>query len=97
MKRKVPAFTVYHPKSIPNVPEIEDVVIEELLSAVKYAIKMKKKSVPICEVAGSGFYIKLNKEQYRPSLEKAMKYFVTREQFEKCAEIRDLIEKVSYE
>lgn len=99
MKRRIPVFRVHvQPGAsydqLNSIPEIRDIVIEELLIAVKDAIKRKKTSISLFEVANSGYYIELKKEQFKPSLEKALDYLIEKEDYDRCAECRDLINKI---
>ena len=99
MKRKIPVFRVrgyvnsgYD--SLLEAPELKERVIHEVIIAVKSAIKDKKDSVPLIEVGNSGYYIEINKEHYKPSLESAMNYFEDKEDYDKCVECRDLIKEI---
>lgn len=99
MKRKIPVFRVqlspgtsYH--MLTKVPEVVQVVIDETVFAIKEGINKNKKSTNLFEVANSDYYIELKKEQWKPSLEKALEYYIEREEYTKCAECRDLINKL---
>ena len=99
MKRKIPVFRVSVQagadySQLEEHPEVKEVVIEEVIVAIKEAIKTKKTSISLFEVANSGYYIELKKEQFKPSLENALEYFLEREEYNRCAECRDLINKI---
>ena len=76
-------------------PGVKEVVIEEVIVAIKEAIKTKKTSISLFEVANSGYYIELVKEQFKSSLESALEYFLEKEEYNRCAECRDLINKIN--
>jgi hypothetical protein len=46
------------------------------------------------EVANSDYYLQLNKDKFKPSLETAIEYFVEKEEYDRCIECRDLINKL---
>jgi len=99
MKRKIPVFKVrVQPGAsydqLHEIPEVKEVVIEEIITAIKDAIKRKKSSIELFEVADSDYYLELKKDQFKPSLETAIEYFVKKEEYERCIECRDLINKL---
>ncbi len=99
MRRKIPVFKVnVQPGAdydqLHEIPEVKEVVIEEVLFAIQDAIKRKKSSIELFEVANSGYYLELKKDKFKPSLETAIEYFIEKEDYTKCAECRDLINKL---
>ncbi len=53
-----------------------------------------KKSISLFEVANSEYYIELEKDKWKSSLENALEYYLEREEYNKCAECRDLINQL---
>jgi hypothetical protein len=99
MRRKIPVFRVsLQPGTsydqITEQPEIRKVVIEEVIFAIKEGISKKRKTISLFEVAGSEYYIELEKDQWKPSLENAIEYYLENEEYDKCIECRDLISKI---
>ena len=99
MKRKIPVFRVNiqsgaEYEQLENMPDVKEVVIEETIFAIKDAIKRKKTSIELFEVADSGFYVQLNKDKFKSSLENAIEYFIEKEEYDRCVECRDLINKL---
>jgi hypothetical protein len=99
MKRQIPVFRVsVQPGAsydqLHEIPEVKEVVIEEVIIAVKDAIKRKKSSIELFEVANSDYYLQLSKDKFKPSLEAAIEYFVEKEEYDRCIECRDLINKL---
>ena len=98
MKRQIPVFRVHvQPgadyNQLHEIPEVKEVVIEEVIVAVRDAIK-RKSSIELFEVANSDYYLQLNKDKFKPSLEAAIEYFVEKEEYDRCIECRDLINKL---
>ena len=99
MRRKIPVFRVNMVpggsyKVLTETPEVIQIVIDETVLAIKEGINKNKKSISLFEVANSDYYIELEKEKWRPSLEHAMGYYLEKEEYNKCAECRDLINKL---
>lgn len=99
MKRKVPVFKVnIKPgasfRLLTEIPEIREIVIEETIVAIKEGINKKKKSISLFEIADSDYYIELEKDKWKLSLENAIDYYVEKEDYNKCIECRDLISKL---
>ena len=99
MKRQIPVFRVsVQPGAsydqLHEIPEVKEVVIEEVIYAIKDAIKRKKSKIELFEVANSDYYLQLNKDKFKPSLEAAIEYFVEKEEYDRCIECRDLINKL---
>ena len=99
MRRKIPIFRVSLPpgvsyKAIAEIPEIIEVVLDETVFAIKEGIAKNKKSISLFEVANSEYYIELKKDKWKSSLEKALNYYIEREEYNKCVECRDLINQL---
>ena len=99
MKRKIPVLRVsIEPgasySQLKEVPEIQKVVLEEAVYAIKEGIEKNKPSISLFEVAYSDYYIELKKDKWKLTLEKALEYYIEREEYDKCAETRDLINKL---
>lgn len=99
MKRKIPVLRVsIEPgasySQLKEIPEIKKVVIEEAIYAIKEGIEKNKPSISLFEVAYSDYYIELKKDKWKSTLEKVLEYYIEREEYDKCAETRDLINKL---
>lgn len=99
MRRKIPIFKVRMApgasyEAMTRSPEIIQIVIDETVLAIKEGINKKKKSISLFEVADSEYYIELKKDNWKLSLEKALNYYLEREEYNKCAECRDLINQL---
>jgi len=99
MRRKIPVFRVHLPEGmsysiLTETPEIKQIVIDETINAIKDGISKNKKSISLFEVADSEYYIELSKDKWKLSLEHLLEYYVEKEEYDKCIECRDLINKL---
>lgn len=99
MKRKIPVFKVNIESGadysqLTEMPEVRKVVIEETVYAIKEGIDKNKKLISLFEIANTNCYIDLEKDKWKTTLEKAMGYFTELEDYDKCIETRDLINKL---
>lgn len=99
MRRKIPVFRVSaEPGSdysqLSKIPEVQQAIREEALYAIKYGVEKHKSSISLFEVADSNYYIELSKEKWKPTLEKIIEHYLEEEEYDKCAEARDLISKL---
>lgn len=69
----------------------EDVVYNRVIVAVKEGIESKRDVIRLFELNGSGVYITSDKDDWKPGVENAEKFFLEREEYEKCAICRDLL------
>jgi hypothetical protein len=100
MKRQIPVFKVHvqpgaNYNQLHEIPEVKEVVIEEIVYAIKDAIKRKKSKIELFEVANSEYYIELKKEQFKLSLQNAINYFLEKEEYDRCIECRDLMNSIN--
>jgi len=99
IRRKIPMFRVNMGpgadySQLTEIPEIQQVVRDETMCAIKWGIEKNKDSISLFEVANSDYYIELNKNQWKPTLEKLIEYYTNKEDYSKCIETRDLINKL---
>lgn len=99
MRRKVPVLRIKvehgaNYSQLTEIPEVQKVVIEEAVYAIKDGIEKNKSSISLFEVAYSDYYIELEKPKWKTTLEKALEYYLEREEYDRCAETRDLINKL---
>jgi hypothetical protein len=99
MRRKIPVLRVKVElgadySQLAEIPEVQQVVIEEAIYAIKDGLARNKSSISLFEVAYSDYYIELEKPKWKPTLEKVLEYYVEKEEYDKCIETRDLISKL---
>ena len=61
---------------------------------IKHAIEKKLEEVAIVKFIDSKMYATIKKEDYPDLLEKIMNHHIIKEEYEKCATIRDMIENL---
>jgi hypothetical protein len=96
MARQVPVFRVVldHGVTFDDVeqnPEIQAAVMCELVDAVKDGIKRRRRNISLFQINDSNYIVGLDKKQWKPSLESALKYYEIREEYNTCSEIAKLI------
>jgi hypothetical protein len=99
MRRKVPVFKVTAEPgadytTLTKIPEIRKAVLDEAVYAIKDGIEKQKTSISLFEIADSSYYIELSKDKWKPTLEHLIEYYVEKEEYDKCVEARDLINKL---
>jgi len=99
MRRKIPVFKVYVEQGadysqLTEIPEIQQIVRDEAIYAIKDGIEKHKSSISLFEIAQSDYYIELGKDKWKPTLEKLIEYYAEKEEYDKCVEARDLITKL---
>jgi hypothetical protein len=99
MRRKIPVFKVYVEQGadysqLTELPEVQKIVREEAIYAIKDGIEKHKSSISLFEIAQSDYYIELGKDKWKLTLENLIEHYVESEEYGKCAEARDLINKL---
>jgi hypothetical protein len=79
---------------IQKIPQIKEIIFEELVLSIEEAYKTEKQSIPLFEINNSGYVLELDKEYWVSSLEQAVLFYEGNESYEKCAFIKKLIESV---
>jgi ERCC4-related helicase len=80
--------------AIQDNPQVQSIVFNSLVSAIKEASKHNKLEATIVELNSSGNYITLEYTNWKQSLENAQAYFSNLEEYETCADIQKLIELI---
>jgi CRISPR/Cas system-associated protein Csm6 len=70
-----------------------DTIYPWLFDVIKHAIDKKLEEVAIVKFIDSKMYATIKKEDYKELLQKILEHFISKEEYEICAEIRDLINK----
>lgn len=99
-KRQVPLFKVSVDEHsdytfLSKIPHVEEAVMNELILAIKEGVQKQKKSVSIFNISNTSYSLELERSNWKQSLSKAIKYHENKEDYEKCAECRDLINKLN--
>jgi delta-aminolevulinic acid dehydratase/porphobilinogen synthase len=98
-RRKIPFFRITLSngatyEQVKSNPQVRKVVIEELVRAIKEGVNKKKKSVSLFEIHNSGMLLELERNNWKQSLENALTFYVEKEDYTKCIEVRDLIKQI---
>jgi hypothetical protein len=96
MARQVPVFRVVLDRGVTfddveQNPEIQAAVMSELIDAVRDGIKRRRRNISLFQINDSNYIVGLDKKQWKPSLESALKYYEIREEYNTCSEIVKLI------
>jgi hypothetical protein len=99
MARVIPVFRLVldHDVSYSDVeqnPYVRDVVMSELVDAVKDGIKRRRRNISLFVINDSNYIVGLDKKEWKPSLQSALKYYEIKEEYNKCSEIVNLIKSL---
>ena len=89
MTRRIPIFEYNE-----ELKSSKHKVYKSLIDGVTEAIKNKKETIKLCEVKNSGIYITVEKEEWKNSLDSALEYYISTEEYEECSKIKNLINKL---
>tara|TARA_B100001094_G_scaffold323599_1_gene374769 strand:+ start:333 stop:602 length:270 start_codon:yes stop_codon:yes gene_type:complete len=89
MTRRIPIFT-FNEELNSKKPQ----VYKSLIDGISEAIGSDKKEIKLCEVKNSNTYITVEKPEWKQSLDSALQYYIDTEEYEKCSEIKNLINKL---
>lgn len=88
---------------IPNIPVLEEdeaeeffdsnseFVYERILQAVEEGIKLRRDSIRLFELNGTGVYITSNKSDWKEGVQQALDYYISVEDYDKCVTARQLL------
>lgn len=99
MARIIPVFRLVldHDVSYSDVeqnPYVRDVVMSELIDAVKDGIKRRRRNISLFVINDSNYIVGLDKKEWKSSLQSALKYYEIKEEYNKCSEIVNLIKSL---
>tara|TARA_R110000868_G_scaffold268036_1_gene527272 strand:+ start:508 stop:1038 length:531 start_codon:yes stop_codon:yes gene_type:complete len=72
----------------------EDIVYNRVIVAVREGIESSRDIIRMFELNGTGVYLTSERSDWKPGLENAEKYFLGREEYEKCAVCVELLTKL---
>ena len=75
-------------------PQFQESVFFETYNSIKTAVKEKKAEAHICEINTSGTLIIIEKPNWNDALQSVIDYYASKDNFEKCIEIRELQNKL---
>lgn len=71
-----------------------DLILKDAFDVVERAAKTKKKSVPLINIPNLGLEVSIERHNFKPILQKALDYYTEQEQYERCADVAQLIESL---
>lgn len=80
--------------SVSDHPDIVDPIIENTLKNIKVAIRDKKNEIQICTISNHNRAISLHRDNFKEALNFIKSKFEGEEDFDKCIEIRNIIDKL---
>ena len=78
-------------KELSNKEEFRDIIMKDSFKAIKEAIKNNNTTVELFNIVNLSVIIKLSSLYYPSALKKISKYFEENEEYEKCAEIKNIL------
>lgn len=81
-------------KELSNKEEFRNIIMRDSFKAIKEAIKKGKTTVELFNIVNLSIIIKLSSLYYPSALKKISNYFEEYEEYEKCAEIKQIINKL---
>ena len=89
-KRKIPVISFNELELKSKKPQ----VYRSLIEGIDEAIQNKKDEINLCEVKYANTYLTVHKNSWSGSLAKAMDFYIENEQYEVCALIKELTDKI---
>ena len=89
-KRHIPVVTFNELELKQKQPQVYRSIIE----GIAEAIKDKTDEIKLCEVKYANTYLTVHKDAWSGSLAKAMDFYIDNEQYEMCALIKELTNKL---
>ena len=90
MPRKIPIISLEDFEAKAKKPTM----MKSLVLNIAEGIEDKLESVNIAEIKNHDLILTVPKKEWKPGLEKAMEYYIEKEEYEECSKIKKLIEKL---
>ena len=68
--------------------------MKTLVTNIAEGIEDKLESVNIAEIKNHDLILTVPKKEWKPGLEKAMEYYIEKEEYEECSKIKKLIKRL---
>ena len=89
-KRHIPVISFNEVDSKVQKPK----VYKSLVEGVVEAMENNSNEIKLCEIKHTNTYLTVNKNNWSSSLAKAMDFYIDNEQYEVCALIKDLTDRL---
>ena len=70
------------------------IIYKSLVEGVSEAMKDNRDKIRICEIKNSNVYVTVEKRDWKSSLDKALEFYINKEEYEECSKIKKLIDKL---
>ena len=89
-KRKIPVISFNELELKSKKPQ----VYRSLVEGITEAFETKTDEIKLCEVKYANTYLTVHKDSWSGSLAKAMDYYIEKEEYEMCSQVKNLINKL---
>ena len=83
------------PDKVSNSQDLKTLIKSEILNSIKGAFEANKVFAAIFEINDSAYYIEIHKKHWTQALETCLLWYVEEENYERCKEIKELINKIN--
>ena len=90
MTRKIPIISLEDFETKAKKP----LMMKTLVSNIAEGIEDNLESVNIAEIKHTDIILSVSKDEWKPGLEKAMEYYIEKEEYEECTKIKKLIKRL---
>ena len=90
MNRKIPIISLEDFEAKAKKPTM----MKSLVLNIADGINDNLESVNIAEIKNHDVIISVSKDEWKPGLEKAMEYYIEKEEYEICSKIKKLIKRL---
>ena len=90
MTRKIPIISLEDFEAKSKKRQVFKSLVESVADGVEY----KLESVNIAEIKNQDIIISVPKSEWKGGLEKALDYYIEREEYEECSKVKKLIDKL---
>ena len=90
MTRKIPIISLEDFEAKAKKPTM----MRSLVSNIAEGIEDNLESVNVAEIKNHDIILSVSKDEWKPGLEKAMEYYIEKEEYEECSKIKKLIKKL---
>lgn len=81
-------------KKFPETPEFVKIILEHSLEIIEYAILEGKSKTDLLNIANLSLMVEIKRDQFSTILQRIINHYLEDEDYDKCAEIQNLIEKI---
>tara|TARA_R110001599_G_scaffold72998_1_gene202108 strand:+ start:649 stop:921 length:273 start_codon:yes stop_codon:yes gene_type:complete len=90
MTRKIPIISLEDFEAKAKKP----IMMKSLVSNIEEGIEDNLESVNVAEIKNHDIILSVSKDEWKPGLEKAMEYYIEKEEYEVCSKIKKLIKRL---